>query len=366
MQDRLDNVTVVLPAERLAAIGVAILTAAGMQPPDAATVVAALLSAELRETRSHGFIRLPYLVARLRDGGADPLARPTVVRQTGATAVVDGQRALGPVTAAFATGLAVEMATQTGVGVVSVRNSDFFGTCAHPAILATEHGMIGLVWTNGNPGMAPYGGARNAIGNNPLGIAVPRRDGRPLVLDMAMSVSAGGRIRLHAEHGLPIPDDWALDSEGNATIDPHDFLNGGALQPLGHKGYGLAVMGEVLAGLLGGARMLSEIPAWFKATDKPVGSGHLHIALDIKAFGDPDEFSARVEEMAAELKNAPLRPGIREILLPGERAGRAETGQSRNGVTLEAEIAGRLRALGTELNIEEGLLAPLSIAKGHS
>lgn len=328
-----------------------VFQAAGLSAPDAAISADCLVAADLRGTHSHGVIRLPFLVRRLALGGANPAPRRRLIRDAAAMAVLDGDGGLGAVTAHHAMILAMDKAAEAGVGLVVARNSDFIGTCAYSAMLALERGMIGLTWTNGAPGMAPWGGARNGVGNNPLGIAVPAGEAPPVVLDMAMSVSAGGKIRLAAKRGESVPQGWILDSEGRDTQDPEALAAGGTLLPLGHKGFGLAVMGEILAGILGDAAILHEIPPWFSAPERAVANGHLHLAIDIAAFREPGGFRRRVDEMAGTLKAMPVRDGTDEILLPGERAARTEAAQRRDGIPVPPEIVLDLNLLAESYGI---------------
>ena len=337
-----------------------VFRAAGLSLRDAAISADCLIAADLRGTHSHGVIRLPFLVRRLAQGGANPAPQLRVLRDAPATALLDGDGGLGAVTAHHAMELAMDKAAQMGVGLVVARNSDFIGTCAYSAMLALKRNMIGLTWTNGAPGMAPWGGARNGIGNNPLGIAVPAGESPPVVLDMAMSVSAGGKVRLAAKRGEKVPPGWILDSAGRDTQDPAELEAGGALLPLGHKGFGLAVMGEILAGVLGDAAILDEIPPWFSEPARRVANGHLHLAIDIAAFRDPGGFHRRVGEMAGALKAAPLRAGSDEILLPGERAARTEAAHTRTGIPVPQEIASDLDHLATTYGIR--VPQPLDLA----
>lgn len=329
----------------------AVFSAAGLEESDARVVARSLVGADLRGTHSHGVIRLPFLVERLVKGGANPRARMSVIQEAPATALVDGHCALGAITATHAMELAVRKARSQGIAMVTARNSDFIGTCAHYAMMALPHDMVGICWTNGFPGMAPWGGRSNTIGNNPLAFAAPSASDAPVVLDMALSVAAGGRVRLAAKKAERIPEGWLVDRDGAATTDPAALVDGGALLPLGYKGYGLAVFGEILCGVLGGARILGEIPAWFSATERSVGNGHMHIAIDIGRFIDPAAFKARIGAMAALLKATPLLPGAREILLPGERAARTEERQRREGIPIPQPVAQDLRRLAGSLQV---------------
>lgn len=322
-----------------------ILVAAGMEPAAAETVTDALVQADCRGAASHGLIRLPFLVERLVDGGANPRPDIRVVNEGPATAVVDADAALGPVAAAYAMRLASAKAVEAGIGAVTVRNSDFIGTCAHSAMIALEAGHIGMTWTNGHPGMAPWGGRKNAIGNNPLAWAVPGGSGAPVVLDIAMSVVAGGKVRHAAKTGSAVPAGWIVDAEGNETTRPEDLPQGGALLALGHKGYGLAVIGEILGGALAGAAILGGVSQWFTATDKPTGNGHFHLAIDPERFIARAEFNARMDELRETLHRTPRRPGVEAIVLPGESAAQREAAAHAQGVTLPQEVAADLARL---------------------
>ncbi len=345
-------------APELRAFVQAMFSASGLGGRDATIMADSLVDADLRGTHSHGVIRLPFLVERLLKGGANAQPDIRVVNEAPSTALLDGDRALGAITATRAMDLAVSKAHAQGIGFVSARNSDFIGTCAHFAMMALPHDMIGIAWTNGFPGMAPWGGRHNTIGNNPIAFAAPSLTHGPIVLDMALSVAAGGRVRLAAKNKQRIPRDWLVDSEGVATDDPAALTSGGALLPLGYKGYGLAVFGEILCGVLTGSSILSEIPAWFTDTDKAIGNGHMHIAIDIARFIEPQAFKERIDGMVSMLKATPLMPDVREILLPGERAWRTQQQQLKDGIPLPAPVAADLQALATRL----GVAAPVALA----
>ncbi len=326
----------------------------GLPAVDADTVADSLVTADLRGTHSHGVIRLPFLVDRVVQGGAKPEPDIRVQSEAPATALLDGDCALGAVTATRAMALAIDKARSQGIGCVTARNSDFIGTCAHYAMMALPHDMLGICWTNGFPGMAPWGGRSNTIGNNPIAFAAPSGSQGPIVLDMALSVAAGGKVRLAAKNQQRIPRDWLVDKDGAATDDPTALTDGGALLPMGYKGFGMAVFGEILCGALSDARMLGEIPAWFRDTADTVGNGHLHIAIDIARFVDPAQFRARVDAMVTLLKATPLMPGVQEILMPGERAWRAQQQQQRDGIPLPRAVAADLQALAQR----HGIAAP--------
>lgn len=310
-----------------------------------------LVAADLRGANSHGVIRLPFLVDRLLKGGANRRPDIRVLSDAPATALIDGDGALGPVTACRAMDLAMEKARSQGIGFVAARNSDFIGACAYYAMMGLPSDMIGIAWTNGFPGMAAWGGRTNRIGNNPIAFAAPGGTHGPVVIDMAFSIVAGGRVRLAAKRNERIPRDWVVDREGNPTTDPADLAAGGALMPLGYKGYGLAVFGEILCGVLTGSRILDEVTAWFVDTDRRTGNGHVHIAIDIARFVDPQAFKERIDAMSAKLKASPLAKDAAEILLPGERSEYRHRAQQKNGIAVPGPVAADLMALARKLGI---------------
>jgi LDH2 family malate/lactate/ureidoglycolate dehydrogenase len=356
--DRLRRV----PEQDLRAFVQALFGSAGLTAADAAIVTDSLVASDLRGTHSHGVIRAPFLVDRLLNGGAKRDANFAIAQQAPASALVDGDQALGAITATRAMAMAIEKASTQGIGMVGARNSDFIGACAHYAMMALPAGMIGIAWTNGFPGMTAWGARGNAIGNNPIAFAAPSLTRGPVVLDMALSIAAGGRIRIAAKNGERIPSDWLLDRDGRATDDPQALYDGGALLPLGYKGFGLAVFGEILCGALTGSRILGEIPAWQQDTASQVANGHVHIAIDIAKFIGPEAFKARVDVMIDLLKAAPLMPDVQEILLPGERAWRAHQLNQREGVPVPDTVANDLQALAQRLHVD----VPTSLAATDS
>lgn len=348
-----------IPTEELATFTRAAFGRCGLGDDDASAVADTLVQADLRGTYSHGVIRLPFLVGRVRKGGANARPDVRVVTEDLSTAVVDGDRALGQITAIRCMRIAMEKARHTGLGCAVARNSDFIGACAYYPMMALVADMIGVGWTNSFPGMAPWGGRTNKICNNPLAVAVPTLRRPPIVLDMAMSVVAGGRVRLAAKKGEKIPTGWIVNKDGKNTDDPNDLPGGGALLPLGYKGYGLAVIGEVLSGVLSGARILDEIPMWFSNPETPVGNGHFHLAIDIARFSEPAAFKARMDQLIEILKATPLMESVEEILVPGEPEARKAAEQSVHGIQVPVPVLKDLIALGAEL----GVSAPGSFSR---
>jgi ureidoglycolate dehydrogenase (NAD+) len=327
-----------------------VLVAVGLTEEDAATVAGSLVAADLRGVSTHGVMRLPIYVERMRRGLI--ATRPSVqVRRTGpATAVLDGGNGPGQVVAMRAMREAVALAEAAGVGLVSVRGSNHFGAAGWFAVHAAERGMIGLALTHAEADVVPFGGRRAALGTNPLAVAVPRADGPPVLLDMATSAVAMGRVMLARKQGQPIPADWAVDADGEPTTDPQQAS---AVVPMaGPKGYGLAFVVEVLAGLLSGSRSGTGVRRMYDDFDEPQGIGHLLGAIDPARFVAPGVFTGGVDRLAGQLKGTPPATGFDEVLLPGEPEDRAEARHRRDGVPIPEEVRRELVALGAAFGIQ--------------
>src|SRR5438105_4473002 len=235
----------------------------GVPVDDAHVAASILVHADLLGIESHGVARLaahPGYAAGLKRGIVKADARSSIVTETASTALVDGDEGLGGVVSTRAMQLAIDKAAANGVGMVTVRNSRHYGIASHYAMLALPHGMIGLSMTNAVPQVVATNGKHALLGTNPLSVAVPAGDERPFILDMATSVGAAGKIEVATRTGKAIPEGWLVDADGVPTVDPQALWNGGALLPLGskpelasYKGYGLAVVVDVLCGVLSGA-----------------------------------------------------------------------------------------------------------------
>jgi ureidoglycolate dehydrogenase (NAD+) len=335
--------------EALAGFCRQVLLQAGLGEEDAATVADSLVAADLRGVATHGVMRLPIYVERLRRGLI--AARPAIrVRRTGpATATLDGGNGPGQVVALRAMEEAVAIAEEAGVGLVAVHGSNHFGAAGWFALHAAERGMIGLALTHAEADAVPFGGRRAALGTNPLAVAVPRADGPPVLLDMATSAVAMGRVMVARRQGQPIPDGWAVDADGQPTTDPRKAK---AVVPLaGPKGYGLAFVVEVLAGLLSGSRTGTEVRRMYDDFEQPQGIGHLLGAIDPARFLAPEDFTGGVERLAGQLKATPPAAGFDEVLLPGEPEERTRQRHRRDGIPIPDELARELAALGAELAV---------------
>lgn len=332
----------------------AAFSAVGMTADDARLVAETLVSADARGVMSHGLARLPIYCRNLETGAVSATAQPTIVREDTGTALVDGQNAMGQVVAVWAMELAMRKASSTGVGTVTVRNSNHLGTCAYYAMLAARRGMIGFTATNGSRAMAPWGGVEPLVGNNPLAIAAPAADDELVVLDMAMTVVARGKIKLAQMRGEQIPLGWGLDAEGRPTQDPTAALNGSLAPVGGYKGYGLAVMVDLLTAALSGAALSPELANMgFTAGEgadttvgpEPpgIGTGHWMLAIDIARFVPLEEFRRRVAGYAAILKSTRLAEGVTTIHLPGGPENITERERRARGIPYDPAVLEELR-----------------------
>ena len=323
----------------------AIFVAAGA-PEDIAQVVAAsLVKANLLGHDSHGVLRVTRYVDRIRQGGLAPAARPKIGRRSGATAVVDGQWGFGQIGARFGVELAAEIAGTSGVGCVTLSRVNHIGRLGEYAEMLADQGLIGLLFTgaSGHSGsVAPFGGRDRIFGTNPLAWAAPVKEGRPpLVVDFATSGTAEGKLAVAVSKGVAVPPGLLLDREGNPSLDPASFYEGGALLPFGgHKGYGLILMVEIMAGALGGL-----------AEGGKIGNSTVIVAWSVDAFVPAEQFHDQVETLLQRIKDSRPAPGFAEVLLPGEPEARTLVQRSQEGIPLPEATWQGLANLATELGV---------------
>jgi LDH2 family malate/lactate/ureidoglycolate dehydrogenase len=319
------------------------------EPAGAAAEV--LVRTTARGVDSHGVSYLHQYVEQLRQGGAKHRARLTPLLEQGPLAVMDGGAGLGPAIAAEATAGAIARARAYGLSLTTVRNANHFGAAGHYALVCAEAGCVGLVLSNTPPIMAATGARGRSVGNSPLAFGAPRSDGPPVVLDIAMSRVAGGKIRMAAQDGREVPLGWILDPEGNPTTDPADFLlHRGALEPMeGHKGYGLSLMVETLAGALSGAAMLGAVGNWLYAPERPSDTGYFLLVIDTGPGSAFPDLAERVHALCEEVTAAPRAPGVDRILVPGELEHEAEQRAHAEGVVLPQPVRERFQHLADTL-----------------
>ena len=328
-----------------------IAAAAGVPRPDAQVLADSLVAADLAGTSTHGLSRLAIYVKRMRTGLIDPNPKLTIERQRGATLAVDAGNGLGQVQAVKVLDRLMPMARTSGTAVATIRNSQHFGAVSYYCNRAADQNMILLATTNCEPAMSPEGGCQAYFGTNPIAASFPTGKGFHVKIDLATSLVARGNIIAAQKRGEPIPLGWALDPDGNPTQDASAALLGTVLTMAGHKGYALALMVEVLSGVLSGAAVGSDIGSMYKNLDRKQNVGHFFCLLDIDAFVDVAEFKRRMDAMIDGIKACRKRPGVEEILVPGERSSRTVAENRRLGVKLDAATLKELTALAQEFAV---------------
>jgi LDH2 family malate/lactate/ureidoglycolate dehydrogenase len=317
---------------------------------DARLLADTLVQAELWGHSSHGMLRLPWYVERLRSGAMSSVTTPATVSDTGSLVVLDGQHGIGQVLTDRATTLGIERARVHGISGIAVRNSNHFGMAAYYTRRVAEAGCIGLLFTNASPAMAPWGGRVKTVGTNPWSIAAPAGRHGVAVIDLANTAVARGKIYLAAEQGESIPDGWAADREGVSTNDAQVGIEGLILPMAGPKGYVIAFMMDVLAGVLTGSSFGDAVVGPYQP-DKPSGCGHLLLTIDIAALIDPGDFAQRMEQLIDDTKSVDRVEGVEEIFFPGELEDRSGDKVSRSGITLAHNTVASLLLLAEETGV---------------
>lgn len=324
----------------------------GLPEHEAAIVADHLVEADLRGVYSHGVIRVQPYIDRLKAGGMNPRPSIRVLRETPGTALVDGDNGAGQVVGVRAMEVAIKKAKEVGISYVGVRMSNHFGTCAYYAQMALEHDMIGFASTVGGSNiMAPTGGITPLLGNNPFGVAMPAGKQYPVVMDMALSVVARGKIVHAMKAGTPIPPTWGLNKYGEPTTDAKEAFDGLVAPVGGYKGYGLAFVMGVLGGLLNRAAFVGEVTDFFADLTTPQNGGHIFQVLDVKAFMDPADFKARMDQAIEEMHKAELARGNDRIYVPGEMEWLKREERMQKGIPVAPAIWKDLEAISQDSGV---------------
>lgn len=321
----------------------AVFRAVGFSAAASGAVAEALVEADMRGVPSHGAMLVPMYVDRVLAGSVSRRERAEVVTDAGAIAVLDAGHALGQLTGDQAMALAVAKARSFGAGAVAVRNAFHFGGAFRYVEAAADSGCIGVAAANTRPLMPAVGGAAPVVGNNPLAVGVPMPDGPAVVLDMALSEAALGKIRLAAAEGRKIPPTWASDAQGRPTTDPREAIAGMLLPAAGHKGFALALIIDVLTGVLSGGAFGQGVRGLYADVSVPNNCAHFFLALDIAAFGDPAGFAERMGRLAAQVTGSPTAPGVDRLYLPGQIEAERRAAAATAGVRIEASVLDELR-----------------------
>ncbi len=326
------------------------LVAAGIPSQDAVQVAALMAESDARGGDAHGIFRLPQYVKQIQSGAVNPRPNIQVLSSKVGTALLDGDNALGHLVMKRATELAIEKARECGVGWVGTRRSNHAGPAQLYPRMAAEQNMVGIYFCVGNANLLPpWGGTEALLSTNPIAIAVPGSRHSSIVLDMATTNTAFGKIRLKAQRGETMPEGWMIDREGKPLTDPKRASEGFLVPIGGPKGYGLALMIGLIAGTLNGAAFGRDVVDYTVDSKTPSNTGQSIVALDIAAFADVQSFKDQVDEVWDVMKSSPTLPGVDEVRLPGERSEQLYRERMANGVPLSEgqrkildELAGRL------------------------
>ena len=326
--------------------------AVGVSADDAATIARLMIDIDLRGGDGHGIFRLPQYIQRIRVGGLNVAPNIRVIRETRATALVDGDNCVGHLAVDRAARLALDKAEQCGVGWVGTRNSNHAGAASVYATMPLERDMIGIYSAVGSANhVPPWGGLDLLLSTNPMAVAIPAMEEPPVVLDMATTVAAFGKIKTAAQRGESIPEGWMIDRAGNPLTDPRRAEEGFLVPIGGYKGYGLAIILGLLAGTLNGAAMGSDVVDFNKDQTTLANTGQFIAAIDVKAFADVDTFKRDVDRIVREMRNSERLPDVERIRVPGEGSAATFSERSRSGIPIPDELLRALNSLAEELAI---------------
>lgn len=352
-----DDRTVLVAEADLNAFCVAVLQAVGVPEDEAGLISHSLVEADLRGVHSHGVIRFPIYVQRLQAGAFNPRPVIRTIQETRTTAVVDGDNGMGQLVCRRAMELAIDKARDGDCVWVAVRNSNHNGTEAYFAEMAAAKDMIGFCFTVGGINhVAPWGGAEGMLGNNPFGIALPAGEELPVVLDMACSVAARGKVNVAAARGEPIPEDWCTDAQGRPTTDPHEALKGFVLPMAGPKGYALTTVIGMLSTMLCGGAFGRDVTHLYDDLERPQNIGHLLGVLPVASFVGVAEFKRRMDAGIRDVKGVKKAPGVDRVYLPGEREALALIERRKSGIPLALGTIEELRDMAREFDTPLRLL----------
>ncbi len=345
-----------VPAQKLEAFIARAMGAVGVPPGDARIIGELMTRADVQGSEGHGIFRLPQYIRRIKGGAVNVKPDIRVVREAAGMALVDGDNGMGHLVMRFATERAIEKAKDAGVAWVGVRWSNHAGPASLYATVPLAHDMIGLYLAVGNANhLPPWGGLDMLLSTNPIAVAVPAGEEPPIILDMATTVAAYGKVKTKAQRGEMMPEGWMMDRQGRPLTDPKR-ANEGFLLPIGgYKGYGLALIFGLLAGTLNGAAMGRDVVDFNADDATPTNTGHVIVAINIEAFQPVAEFKKSMDALIRDLRNSQRLPGVERIRLPGEGSHAARADRTRNGIPLPAPLLSALNQLAAELKI-----APLS------
>lgn len=328
------------------------MTRLGLPEGDAATVGRLMAEAELQGSDGHGVIRLLPYARRIRAGGLNLTPNITVVQERAGMALLDGDNGMGHLVMERAAHMAIEKAKNCGIGWVGSRLSNHAGPASLYARMPMAQNMIGLYFAVGNANhLPPWGGLDMLLSTNPIAVAVPAGEEPPVVLDMATTVAAYGKVKAKAQRGEMMPEGWMIDRQGNPLLDPKRAEEGFLMPIGGYKGYGLSLIVGLLAGTLNGAAMGKQVIDFNHDDATITNTGQAVMAIDLSAFGDVDAFKARVDQLVRELRGSERMPGVERIWLPGEQSHAKREANVRDGMQLPVPLRQQLDAFALELGL---------------
>ena len=328
--------------------------AADIPEADAQKAAELMAQSDISGADGHGVFRLPQYIRRIKAGGLNTRPEITVIRRAKAAALVDGDNGLGSLVVARAVEEAIALARDNGVGWVGVRRGNHAGAAAVYAAMPLAHGMIGLYFAVGNANhLPPWGGIDMLLSTNPIAVAVPAGAETAVVLDMATTVAAYGKVKAKAQRGESMPEGWMIDRQGQPLTDPNRADDGFLLPIGGYKGAALALMFGLLAGTLNGAANGADVVDFNKDDVTPTNTGQAICVLDIKAFAEPTQFKRQVDAVIRQLHGSALLPGFDHIRLPGEDRHHRIAEREAHGIPIPPELRTALDKLATDLGIQK-------------
>ena len=330
-----------------------VMRALGLPLEDAATVAALMVDADMQGSDGHGVIRLAPYAKRILAGGINLNPDIKVVQERTAMALVDGDNGMGHLVMKKATELAIHKARTAGIAWVGSRLSNHAGPASLYARMALQHDMIGLYFAVGNANhLPPWGGLDMLLSTNPIAAAIPTLNEAPVVLDMATTVAAYGKVKAKAQRGEMMPEGWMIDRQGKPLLDPTKSEEGFLLPIGGYKGYGLSLIVGILAGTLNGAAMGSQVIDFNKDFSTTTNTGQAIAIMDPSAFGDITEFKQNIDTLVRELRSSERMPGVERIWLPGEQSHEKRLSNEAQGMVLAPSLIKQLNDLAAQLNIQ--------------
>ncbi len=329
----------------------------GVDDADAQLTAKIVVTTDSWGVHTHGTRQLRPLLKNFPIGRLKADAKAEIVREGVAWAQLDGHHSMPFVTAHKAMEIAIQKAKTAGIGYVSVFHTSHFGAAGYYTTMAAEQHMIGIAMCNADPQMVIPGGRGKVLGTNPIAYAIPRSNGKPIFFDIATSAAAANKIIRAKLLGQAVPAGWLVNADGEPTTDPSGFPEAGALMPMaGHKGYGFALLVEVLAGVMSGAALTKEQPSWVpNVPGNPPGEanqGQLFIAIDASAILSPEVFDERMDWLVDYIHEAPKAKGADRIYLPGEMEWEKREEALQNGIILPPDVVDYLKGLAEDVGIE--------------